>query len=1038
MKKPNSQQQAIIDCSGRNIIVSASAGTGKTTTLTNKLLNYLKQGGDISEYLIVSFTETAASELKERISQQLKSSLADADEKQKEHYRQQIAKVPLANISTIHSFCLDVIRRYGYVRDIDPAIAGKLADDGKLQELQDKAMKIALEPLRHNETIYRYCDQSYDTDNISKAIRMIDSFIGNLEDYPQWKEMVLARYALATDNDFSWYQDDADDLLKKLEEAAYDRQSAFQAIGSDKAKAELTGFMVTFDEYTNKVAKAISRHDLTAVSELSGSLGKFPTFHHARNADEEICEMHAEAKKRYDDALKKLCQKKNIVLCIQNTASTIEELLNMAEKYRQEFDRLKEAENVIGYEDMLKMAKEILQADHGRIAGIYQERFKMIMVDEYQDTNQNQENIISCIARNDNVLRVGDIKQSIFKFQNAKPEMMKDLIAKAADTGDAVLPLQYNYRSHCSIIRFSNYLFKQLMNLEEENYKEADDLLIPADNLRKSGEKIQLVTVPYEDLKAKDKARFISEYIANKICELHKKKGLKWSSFAVLVRSNRYKIALKKAFIAHNIPTYTTAKTGFFNDPAVSAVIALLKLVLTDSKLNALNVLSSPLFAMSYQQIAEQSQLLDLNNDSELSRLVNTLRQHYQEGSYPSRLLDEIYAYHDFYMEKTSSFERSNLDSLYKLVQDQEAEDSSLSSLVEFLSAYQRVDKEEASSFTNKDDVVQIMTIHGSKGLEFEYVFLADFFFRADNRSSLVALNEKSGMAVDYVSLPYKVRYRNPYKEQISLHNKIEDFEEELRLLYVAVTRAIKGLYVVNAAPFNCDIPFTSTELLKQGMMTWIKAALRNCPAEIAALYEEIYIENMDKLPEYTAPEIAKAVFVKEKYTADFELLETGSLSPSKLEDRNITSLNFEMGSGSLRGTLMHKAVELLGIRDVTLDEIKALDLGLSADDERKILNFYKHPFTASLHDKENYHEYPFIRRKDDSISSGIIDLLSVAEEVLIIDFKSDLHTSAEKLISRYAVQLKDYRSVIEKQYPDKKIRTLIYSFDLNDYIEVN
>ncbi|MBR3265775.1 MAG: hypothetical protein IKI61_07450, partial [Erysipelotrichaceae bacterium] len=160
-------------------------------------------------------------------------------------------------------------------------------------------------------------------------------------------------------------------------------------------------------------------------------------------------------------------------------------------------------------------------------------------------------------------------------------------------------------------------------------------------------------------------------------------------------------------------------------------------------------------------------------------------------------------------------------------------------------------------------------------------------------------------------------------------------------------------------------------------------------------------------------------------------------LSPSSLEKRDISHLDFTKGSGSQRGTIMHAAVELLGIRKIERKDFESLPYDLSEEDKTKIMAFYDDPFTLSIYGNQNEHEYPFIAYEEGKLFNGVIDLLSIGEEVLVIDFKSDINTDSEKLLSRYAIQLNNYRKIVKKKYPDKKIRALIYSFELSEYIEV-
>ena len=705
---------------------------------------------------------------------------------------------------------------------------------------------------------------------------------------------------------------------------------------------------------------------------------------------------------------------------------------------------------------MLNLALDILSED--MIADIYRNKFSEIMVDEYQDTNQLQEKVISSIKKDNNVFRVGDVKQSIYKFQNAKPSLMMNMIENRGKN-DEVLPLQFNYRSKANIRNFVNYIFNKLMNINIGTYnKDLDDLRLDPEyeNNDSDGMKIQLVYIPthraVEDkkdpvaIKSKEKISFICTYIANEICRLKKlNSDNKWSDFVILVRTNRYKATLKKYLNDRNVPVFTKAKTGFFADETVSNVVSILNLILSDSRFHAFNVLTGLMFNRSYEEVAKNQDLLDLSkqddDEESLGYFIMQLRQN--KDSYTlSELLNVIYAKNNYYMEKANSFQRSNLDSLYKIVSDFEKEDNNLRNLVSYLSTYKTVDREEANSFNNKDDVVQIMTIHQSKGLEFKYVFLADFFFSYDYNKydSQIQFNEKYGMAMAYTSLPYKIKYPSVYYDLIKKQNQYEDFAEELRVLYVATTRAVEGLYIVGAHKDEY-LKLTADDLFNKSMLTWISTALDGADAETLNLYEIQNInEEMLNDMKQVADKDDKSSFVYDKYMVDMpKVKQEKSYSPSQLEDRYINNLSFDIEPGAKRGSIMHKAIELLGIKDIAIDDIDNLGLDLENDDKDRILKFYNNSFTKTLSDFENYHERTFIYlNEDDELENGLIDLLSVAQDdVYIIDFKSDKNTTREKLVSRYQQQQNAYYRVVKKYYTNKDVKMYLYSFDLDEYIEV-
>ena len=1049
----NKQQQAInaIENRNHNIIVPASAGTGKTFTMTNRIIEYLKEGNDIDNYLIVSFTEAAASELKERISSELKKGINPDNEK---HFKNQLAKLPLAYISTIHSFCLDVIKKYGFVKNIDPAIAGKLGNEGVLKELKEEAIDKAIDYKNNNELIYALNDRSEDISNIINIVNKIDSFTQNLENYDKWKSDLFESYEGYKKGDYSKYPADIQkflyDKLDELETYFYEQKFILNLKPESAAAKKFEAAEEPFREMTSKARKCADKCNFEEFGEIFIRFTGLPGAQGFKLDDKEAAERRKKLKEKFDGIVTELKDYKFLEDSLNSTFDYIKTLLKITEDYHKYYDELKKEYDLIDYQDMLNIALDILSDES--VAEIYRNKFTEIMVDEYQDTNELQEKVIGAIKKDNNVFRVGDVKQSIYKFQNAKPALMKGLINNKGKN-DVVLPLQYNYRSKANIRNFSNYIFNVLMNISDKAYdSKIDDLLLDPTVKDKdsSGEIIQLVKIPTESedkkLNAKEKSAYISKYIANEICRLkEEKKDSKWSDFVILVRTNKYKSALKQILNERNIPVFTKAKTGFFSDEAVSCVISILKLILSNSRLNAFNVLTSSMFNYSYEDIAKNQDLLDLskeNNDKEsLNEFIGELRK--TKDNYTlSELLNVIYAKNDFYMEKIDSFQRSNLDSLYQMVIDYEKEDNNIKNLVSYLSTYKTVDREEANSFNNKDDVVQIMTIHQSKGLEFKYVFLADFFFSYDasKYDSNIMFNEKYGMAMNYVSLPYKIKYKNPLYTFIKEKNQYEDFAEELRVLYVAITRASEGLYIVGANKSE-ELELTEASLYNKSMMTWIETALDGASGEVLDLYDVKEISEEDlKDMNLKADASSRDKFTSKKFMKDMaKLVSDNSYSPSMLEDRYINTLNYDIKAGANRGTIMHKAIELLGIRDIEMKDIDSLGLSLSEEDKNKILAFYKNPFTETLKELENHHERTFIYLDEDGeLGNGLIDLLSVGEDkAYIIDYKSDKNTTKEKLIERYKGQQNAYYKVVKSYYKDKEVMMYLYSFELDEYIEV-
>ena len=1056
--KPNEYQEAINKTHGVNVVVPASAGTGKTTTLTNRIINYINEGNEIDNYLILSYTKTAAAELKERIGEKIKEEIDKTKDKNNKLFLQkQLAKLPLAHIYTIHAFCLDVLKKYSYVLNIDPALSGKLAGDGLLEELRQEALDKAIDLKKYNNLLFRYTDNPQDISGFKESIKYLDQFIENIDDEEKWIKEVKSLYEVDKDGKTKIYKQ----LLNELKEYFNEYKNAFETeMDIFKNPDKMT------DEYTRETIPTLTLAPGLLMS-LEDSLNKedFKSFINSFNEiyalkfsrinkgihrdDLIIKEKHQEAKAiidKYKNIIKDYALYINVVDLNKNYNS---DLIDLAVAYRKYFNELKSEHNVIAYEDMLTNAKEILE--HKEIADIYRKKFKEILVDEYQDTNQYQEDLISLIKKDNNVFRVGDIKQSIFSFQNAKPEIMRSFM-NLNDSNYEVKPLRENYRSYPIIINFVNSVFDVLMNYDGLNaYGENDKLIVPENNKNKVADKTRIITTPYKvdeekKLAAPEKAYYMAKAVAQDIYKKRKEENIPYSSFGIILRKNNYKKLIQNTLTNYGIPSYTTTKSGFFSDNAVTYVLSFLNLIVNQETIDKLNILTSPLFNYNYDEIVENisSFNTDKGIDKDLNEFIKELRLKQNDLSL-IEIIDEIYAYKDFYMNKTSRSERSNLDSLYNLVLEFQKDSNNIKDLISYLSSLRTVDKEEANSFSNKDDVVSIMTVHQSKGMTIDYVYYLDLSFSSGNKyTSNQLYNEELGMAGIYISDTYKIKYPNPYFDLIKAEEQKKEYEEELRVLYVALTRAVKGLTIMCAKrKDDKKNQLENGNLYSKTYIDLIRGALLKIDNK-DELVDEIDITIKDITD--TENEILDAnKKLKTKGEKDYNIpldnklkeIERNIISPSKLKDRNINKLNYFIKPGASRGTIMHAAIEKLSIKEIKKEDIDKLSLPLSKEDKEKVFNFYNHELTKKLFNYDNYNEYPFIYKDDEGLTNGIIDLLSIDKDIYIIDFKSDKTKDPEELIKEHSNQLLRYHSVISSYYKDKDIKVFIYSFELNDYVEI-
>lgn len=1048
LSKLNAQQRDAVTTVGKNIIISASAGTGKTFVLINRLIHrMLTENLEIDQVLVMTFTEAAARDLKNKLAKTLNEIIKEnPDEEIRAFFLRQIAKLPAANISTIHSFCLDVIKKYGYVLQIDPESLGNVMSDGDKAVLQQEAQKALLRKLTACPELSEVLDgrpESFDT--AVSTVMEIRDLMENCDDWPAFKQELAETYETLARNRIpdklnpalaSWFDLQVEQALNVNQKLAgfYHRYPTKKNAGEALISA--------FEDHLATMKQLAQRHEFSEVQTMAGRF--FPKLMPSLDLDKddpdkkEINGEYTRIKNRYKKTVGQITEFSFPLMyqSVRNSRDYLFTLIELAEYYRDTYQKLKNRNNLIDFQDMETMAIEILKKDDGRVARQYRDSFREVMIDEYQDSSLAQEKLSQLLVNGHDSFKVGDIKQSIYGFRNARPQIMQGLIASSGEN-DRVIHLSTNYRSGASIIDFSNYLFTILMNVPlPGTYQPSDDLVVCDDN-KKVNEPINIVNLLRpEGTKRADRNLDICRYVSAQIREQVTSGQASYRDFTILVRNNKAKYWLKNTLGALNVPCHATYSEGFFNDPAVSTVISLLKLLFNpDDHIALLDVLRGPIYNITDQQIADR--YLSAGSFIPESCDLEDFVQHLGELPDESLLVQEIYDKNDWYLNNVSLNQRDNLDALSQLINEFLTTNASLQNLLEYLKQQSFADKAEASSLSTLDDVVHILTIHQSKGLQAKYVYLLDFSPRKKAGRSPLAINEQLGMAMHYIELPLRLRYPNGCRTVIRHVNDMEDLEEEIRLLYVAVTRAEKQLNIV----FSDDVDTDS--LLNRGFLSEGASNYTAWILKVLQLHQNDHIRKLVNYQEVSSFRYQPATSGNrhrqpiEKYP-ETALISRQNAAPSQQEKQPLRALSFHPSNGINRGTMLHKAIEMLGIREVSLNDIRNLPLPLSNYDVNLLMAFYQNELTRKLWNYDVYNEQSFVMKSPEGYVNGIIDLLAIGEKnVYLIDFKSDVNVTEEILALRYGSQLAVYREAVRKGYPDKDIQVMIYSFYLNKYVKI-
>ena len=979
-------QQKAIDIRDTNVVVSASAGSGKTAVLVERLCQLvLKDHISIDSILAMTFTKDAAAEMKARLLSKLK------EQPKTEYILQQMALLETASISTIDSFCLSIVQNYYYKIPISYTMSKQTASSAQTRIAFDNAYKHAIQDLH----LAAY----------TKLKMYFLSFGKTEEDIQKYIEDILAILN-------SKSEEDAKTWIKNIQDS----------------------YTYLSPELMEYALKYFHNHCL-AMSEILDEI----IYQIAKPEDYEV-------KKDYLskclDANSYSDFKAQFELYLKNTIG-FKKTIDKVDYSKLYFQLEKKKMEVIDFNDMEHFAYQLLQDP--MIKEEMYNKYQMILVDEFQDTNELQEKIIASFCHENNVFRVGDIKQSIYGFRQANPKIMQDWMKKE-DINNTPLLLQENYRSNANVIQFNNDFYSKIMNNEllGKQFEEIDIANVGTKGQMESPQyPVRFLYTEYKDeegnkatiKKNHNENRF--DLIAQDIIEKHKA-GMSYKSMCVLTRNHAPQEKLKTVFEAYNIPAMITIDHGFYTNPAIQIVLSTLKALedLTDD-IALCASLMSPLFNVSFSQIAKccigkekgTSLYMSIKNEDFMKPFFEL---YVNRNQTIVQLLQYIYAYNNFYYASTTIQDKNNLDYLLELATQYENQ-SDIHGFVLQLSKDATQDQtQEASLYGKEDDVVQVKTMHQSKGLQFPVVYILSQHEQRDKHgSSCILLDSILGLSLKGLSNDYKYKYNSIYHLALQTKKKLDDLAEEMRVFYVATTRPQKELVIVDTIESIEDFysPLNAYTLLEDESYTgWLLHTYANTSDSLVVfdkkseLYErplKVRQNNKSyKLPVYTK-------------TSDVFSSQTASGAKMKLDWKDIS---LTKNIGTLRGTLFHEIVAQCSYpyqQEEIISYANSYGYTLKDYDIKQILALNSNALYASWMNEKHVFEQSYIIKEKNHVVHGFMDLVIYKEdEIIIIDFKTDTTDNENKLIDMYAAQLQTYKHSMER-ITDSPIKTYIYAFSL-------
>ena len=859
-----------------NILVAAAAGSGKTAVLVERIIQrILNDNIDIDKLLVVTFTNAAASEMRERVLDAIYKKLED--EPDNENLQKQTILLGKSNICTIHSFCLDVIKNNFF--EIPNLSANfRIASEEEIELLKQ-------------ETLDDVFDKLYEEEN-DEFEKLINTYTGYKGDEPL-KEIILKIYRFMQSNPFpeEWLEEKVD--MFKCEEIESFSDSIWGRILLENLKEEIIDSINSLKIVRNRLEKFyeldkykfVIEDDISILKQLYDytekswdeayeySTGiKFKTWPTDKKivieAKEDAKKSRDVVKKKIKDAVDNILtyDSKSAIRDINEMYSILNILKNVILEFDREFNNRKIERNIIDFNDIEHYALKILiKKENSKIiptdvAKKYQEKFAEIAIDEYQDSNRVQELILTSVSKGNNIFMVGDVKQSIYKFRQACPALFLEKYENYSlnDSNENGLKIQLfkNFRSRQNVLDITNEIFKSIMskNLGDIEYTVDEYLNLGAEfeanensldkaeldiidlkeeeniwkdeNDEESDEFIR--QLEKDEVEAKFVAKRIMELINSKVQVRDKKLGyrnIKYKDIVILLRSTE-KLApiYEKELLKNDIPVFSDSSNEYLDTMEIQTIMNVLRVLdnpIDDISLVAL--LRSVIGGFTDNEIV-QIRLCDRSSNfynslkiavnelegelkEKLDNFLNQIAIWRKESDYLSlaELIWRVYTDTGFYnyvgLMPNGNLRQANLKILFERAK--EYEKTSFKGLFNFIRFIERLklgnnDMSSAKVIGENEDVVRIMSIHKSKGLEFPVVFLSSSSkqFNMRDLNSDILLHEEYGLGPQYINYEKMIEYSTSAKDALKIVSRNESLSEEMRILYVALTRAKEKLII--------------------------------------------------------------------------------------------------------------------------------------------------------------------------------------------------------------------------------------------------
>ena len=1170
-KWTNEQLQAI-KTRRCNLLVAAAAGSGKTAVLVERIIRIItdeENPVDIDKLLVVTFTSAAASEMRERIAAAISKALEKSPNSK--NLQRQLTLLSRANITTMHSFCLDVIKNYFYTIDLDPSF--RIGDETEATLIK-------------NEILEELFEEYYEEDN-EEFKDLIEAYSGSKDDL-KLKEMILSLYRFSMSGPWpeQWLVEKAEDFnISTIDDLD---KSPWVKVLKDSLRVELEGFLNMYKKSINIIndtdglepyleafnsdydylerAYASLNENLNSIYIALNSITfiKLKTVKKNQVSDENAQNTVKSIRDSVKKKIKSLIEStfeftpQEALDGIIGVYPFMKSLASVTLEFSKRFNEKKREKNILDFNDLEHLCLKILiDRDENnniipsKVAEHFMEFFDEVLVDEYQDSNNVQETIIDLVSRRrfeeSNVFMVGDVKQSIYRFRQAKPELFLDKYNRYSleeGSNDRKIQLYKNFRSREEVIEGVNYIFKMVMSqtVGELEYTDEEALNLGASFeevnddesivggeielhiLDKSGiikEKVE-DSFDDDDEIAKEEEEDIdgitleAKIVAKRIKELFEIKDgkrfkvfdkdtkeyrdVKYKDIVILLRAtkNWAEIFLDELG-SEGIPVYADTGSGYFESIEIRTIMSLLKIIdnplqdvpmiatlrspicgFTAEELSDLRLLNKDLYF--YELIKEVSEgIHEINEELKFkcSKFIDDLSKWRERAIYTP--IDEFiwYLYMDtaFYgyvgAMPNGKLRQANLKILFQRAKQYES--TSFKGLFNFINFINKLRKSSGDMGSAKvlgenEDVVRIMSIHKSKGLEFPVVFTSGMGkqFNLMDLSNSILYHEELGFGPNFVNLETRNSYSTLAKEAIKKRIRLETLSEEMRILYVAFTRAKEKLIItgassnleksisgwISSASLDESIVLPSEVLKGKSYLDWIAMAMckHTCGEKLRGvtgatrelitsdfskwdikfwtkelLTVDKNLESVDKVEDESMFITSKNVVVDKEISRrldyKYKFIE-GAMLPSNISVSDLKKKEFTYGDE------IHDTVEVFKEKEVLKPKFLKEEKGLSAAERGTVIHY--------VMQRLNYDRVSTISEIKAQIEEMVLDNSLTEKEASTVWYKKIYNFFNSNLGKRLLKAYKDERLVSRELPFFTELSSVEYKPELNKDVYID